>query len=158
MPSPLLPTDISPKSYTIKSKHNVLKSESLSGKILTRKIGGQRFEFTLVFPPMTRSQFSPIHAFLMEQEGMAGIFYIQIPTFSDSPTNAGEYANYNNHNKLYMLTGATTTMPEQITSGGSLVNSGTGVYARVSLARGITEIQYAEDGFVRFEVDLVERL
>ena len=136
MPSPLMPTAITPASYTIISKHNVLRSESVSGKILTRKIGGQRFEFTLAFPPMTRSQFSPIHAFLMEQEGSSGIFYVQIPTFSDSATTAGEYCNYSGSTKLYLIKTDGTTLPAlhgtsvatTYTNAVTIVNSGGNKY------------------------------
>jgi len=111
MPSPILPTTYTPTSYGIKSKVNVLRSEAISGKILTRRVGGQRFEFSLAFQPMTREQFSPIHAFLMEQEGSQGIFYIQIPTFSNSATAAGEYVNYSGSTKLFMLKSDGTTLP-----------------------------------------------
>ena len=157
MPSPLLPTSPAPVSYHIKSKVNNLRSESLSGKILTRKVGGQRFEATLAFPPMNRGDFNEIHAFLMEREGSNGIFYIQIPTFGDTHGVAGEYINYDNHTKTYMVkTGGVDTYPDQIVTGGTVVSNVT--YMRVSLRNDVQMIEYGTDGTVRLEIDVVERL
>lgn len=157
MPSPLLPTSPAPVSYNIKSKVNNLRSESLSGKILTRKVGGQRFEATLVFPPMNRGDFNEIHAFLMEREGPSGIFYIEIPTFGDTHGVAGEYINYDNHTKTYMVkTGGVDTYPDQIVTGSTTVTSTT--YMRVSLRNDVQVIEYGTDGTVRLEIDVVERL
>lgn len=157
MPSPLLPTSPAPVSYNIKSKVNNLRSESLSGKILTRKVGGQRFEATLVFPPMNRGAFNEIHAFIMEQEGSSGIFYIEIPTFGDTHGVAGEYINYSNHTKTYMVkTGGVDTYPDQLVTGGTVVSNVT--YMRVSLRNDVQVIEYGTDGTVRLEIDVVERL
>ena len=157
MPSPLLPTSPAPVSYKIQSKTNVLKSESLSGKILTRKVGGQRFEATLVFPPMNRGEFNAIHAFLMEQEGSSGIFYIEIPTFGSTHGATGEYVNFNNHDKMYLVkSDGVDTMPDPIVSGGTTVSGAT--YMRVSLKNSVQVIEYGSDGVVRLEIDVEERI
>ena len=157
MPSPLLPISPAPISYNIRSKVNNLRSESLSGKVLTRKIGGQRFEATLTFPPMNRGAFNEIHAFLMEREGSNGIFYIEIPTFGDTHGATGEYINYNNHTKTYMVkSGGVDTYPDQLVSGGTAVSNVT--YMRVSLRNNVQVIEYGQDGTVRLEIDVEERL
>jgi len=157
MPSPLLPTSPAPVSYKITSKVNTLKSESLSGHIRTRKVGGQRFEATLVFPPMNRGAFNEIHAFLMEQEGSNGIFYIEIPTFGTTHGVAGEYVNFSNHTKTYMVkTGGVDTLPDVLVTGGSTVSGVT--YMRVSLRNSVQMIEYGQDGTVRLEIDVEERL
>lgn len=155
MPTPLLPVSPEPASFKITSKVNTLKSESLSGKILTRKIGGQRFEATLVYPPMTRSEFSPIHAFLMEQAGMSGVFFIKIPVFGTSSTGVGEYYNYTNSTKLYMRKTNGGDYPIKLGGGSAVTNN---VYMRVSLKSDIQSIEYGRDGLVRFEIDVMERL
>lgn len=156
MPSPLLPVSPVPVSYTLRSKVKTLKSEALSGKILTRKIGGQRFEATLVYPPMTRTQFAPIHTFLMEQAGMSGLFYIKIPVFGATAGAAGEYYNYDNSTKLYMCKTDGGDYPTKLVSGGTAeINN---VYMRVSLKSDVQSIEYGRDGLVRFEIDVMERL
>lgn len=157
MPSPLLPTSPEPVSYRISSKVNTLKSESLSGKILTRNVGGQRFEATLVFPPMNQGSFNALHAFLMEKEGSNGIFYIKLPVFGDTHGAAGEYVNYDNHTKTYMVkTGGSDVFPDRVVSGGSIVPNET--YMRVSLKNSVQVIEYGPDGTVRLEIDVEERV
>tara|TARA_B110000977_G_scaffold185289_1_gene249963 strand:+ start:576 stop:1046 length:471 start_codon:yes stop_codon:yes gene_type:complete len=156
MPSPLLPTSPAPVSYRITSKVNTLKSESLSGHILTRNVGGQRFEATLVFPPMNRGAFNEIHAFLMERDA-SSIFYVEIPTYGTTHGVAGEYINYNNHSKMYMVkTGGVDTYPDQLVTGGTVVSNVT--YLRCSLRNSVQVIEYGTDGTVRLEIDVVERI
>lgn len=157
MPTPLLPTSPAPVSYKIKSKVNNLRSESLSGKILTRKVGGQRFEATLVYPPMNKGSFNAIHAFLMEQEGQSGTFYIEIPTFGPTHGLPGEYVNYNNHSKMYMVgSNGVDTYPDPIVTGGTVVSNVT--YMHVSLKNSVQVIEYGTDGTVRIEIDVEERI
>jgi len=157
MPSPLLPTNPAPVSYRITSRVNTLKSESLSGRILTRNVGGQRFECTLVFPPMNRGAFNDIHAFIMEQEGANGIFYVEIPTYGTSHGIAGEYVNYSNHTKMYMVkSNGVDTYPDQIVTGGTVVSNVT--YLRCSLRNSVQVIEYGADGTVRLEIDVLERI
>ncbi len=157
MSSLLLPVSPEPISYKISSKVNTLQSESLSGKILTRKVGGQRFEATLVFPPMQRESFSAIHAFLMEREGANGIFYVKIPVFGTTPGAAGEYINYSNSTKLYMVkSDGVNTYPDQLIAGGTVEMNN--VSLRCSLKSNVQIIEYGTDGTVRIEIDVVERI
>ena len=155
MPTPVLPTSPQPVSYKITSKVHVLKSESLSGHIRTRKVGGQRFEATLVYPPMNKNAFNEIHAFLMSQEGSAGIFYVQLPTFGEVPGGPGEYFNKTNHSKLYMHKGDGAAYPDLLYAGGT---EATETYMRCALKNSIQVIEYKPDGTVRIEIDLEERL
>ena len=157
MPTPLLPESPAPISYEIRSKTNTIKSESLSGKILTRKVGGQRFEMKLVYPPMQRQEFGQIISFLNEQDGQNGIFYIRIPTLSGSEGSTGEYVNYDNHTKLYQVaSNGVDTIPDTLVAWGNVVTST--VYMRVSLTNDIQTVSYGPDGTVRIEIDVVERI
>lgn len=157
MPTPLLPESPAPVSYEIRSKTNTLRSESLSGKILTRKVGGQRFEATLVYPPMQKQQFGEIIAFLNEQDGQNGIFYVRIPTLSGSEGSTGEYVNYDNHTKLYQVaSNGVDTIPDTLVTGGNVVTNA--VYMRASLTSDVQVVSYGNDGTVRIEIDIVERI
>jgi len=157
MPTPLLPESPAPVSYEIRSKTNTLSSESLSGKIITRKIGGQRFEMKLVYPPMQKTDFGTIISFLNEQDGKNGIFYIRIPTLSGSQGSAGEYVNYDNHTKTYQVaSNGVDTIPDTLIAGGNVVTST--VYMRVSLTNDVQTVSYGPDGTVRIEIDVVERI
>ena len=157
MPSPLLPESPAPVSYEIRSKTNTLKSESLSGKILTRKVGGQRFEMRQVYPPMQKQEFGQLKSFLNEQDGQNGIFYVRIPTLSGSEGSTGEYVNYSNHTKLYQVaSNGVDTIPATLVSGGNVVTNT--VYMRASLTNDVQVVSYGPDGTVRIEIDLVERI
>lgn len=107
-------------------------SESKSGRKQVRNRGGHRWQFTAVFPPMTRSAFSPVMAFIESQEGMLGTFQVTIPILSSTSgtvsgtaaasasasvgaksvsidgitgtLKAGNFVKFANHSKVYMLT------------------------------------------------------
>ncbi len=66
------------------SQYFNLSSETISGRIQVRNIGGQRFSFTASYPPMTRTEFQPVIAFIMKQRGKAETFTIVLPEISDA--------------------------------------------------------------------------
>ena len=66
------------------SQYFNLSSQTISGRIQVRNIGGQRFSFTASYPPMTRTEFQPVIAFIMKQRGMAETFTIVLPEISDA--------------------------------------------------------------------------
>lgn len=66
------------------SQYFNLSSETISGRIQVRNIGGQRFSFTASYPPMTRAEFQPVIAFIMKQRGKAETFTIVLPEISDA--------------------------------------------------------------------------
>lgn len=68
-----------------KLKHYQVKSESLNGRIQVRSIGASRREFTVSFPPMSKTEFEPIYEFIAAQQGMLETFSIAIP----DPTTPG---------------------------------------------------------------------
>ncbi len=109
-----------------------LSSQSISGRTQVRNIGGQRFEFSAEYPPLTRAEFAPIQAFIMAQRGMAETFQIVLPSISSKSGNAtgtvrangaesigatsvtidgltgtlkaGDVIKFNSHSKVYMIT------------------------------------------------------
>ena len=113
------------------SRHYNLSSETISGRTQVRNIGGQRWEFSASYPPLTRSQFAPVNAFIMGQRGMAETFTIVLPEISSRSGNAsgsvqtsaseaigqatisidglsgtlkaGDVIKFDNHSKVYMI-------------------------------------------------------
>lgn len=71
-------------SANFRSEFFNLRSQTISGRTQVRNIGGQRFSFTAAYPPMTRTEFSPVMGFLMAQRGMAETFTIVLPEVSSS--------------------------------------------------------------------------
>jgi len=120
------------QSIGFRSQHYNLSSESVSGRTQVRNIGGQRFEFSASYSSLKRSEFAPVHAFIMSQRGMAETFTIVLPEISSQTGNAagsvltsvdeaigqttisidgltgtlkaGDMIKFDNHSKVYMIT------------------------------------------------------
>ena len=125
------PTTPVPRSAKISSQQNTIVSVTSSGRKQARQIDGQRFTITLQYPPMSRSEFSPIKAFIMKQRSQLVSFTVIPPatesdaqgTASGTPTGtasagatsitlggsgsgtlkAGDFIKFANHNKVYMV-------------------------------------------------------
>jgi hypothetical protein len=127
-----LPTTPKFSALTFRTKNFNLKTESVSGRVQVRGIGGQRFEFTAVYPPMSRADFAPVYAFIMQQRGMLETFTVT-PTKISASTGAasgtvttsgstasgatsatitgltgtlkaGDFIKFATHSKVYMIT------------------------------------------------------
>jgi hypothetical protein len=119
------------QAINLKSTHNNLKSTTISGRTQVRTIGGQKWEFSAKYNPMTRAEFQPVFAFVTSQQGSLGTFTIVPPVIgSTSGTatgtalvngatsagatsvpvdgftgtiKAGDFVKFG-HNKVYMVT------------------------------------------------------
>jgi hypothetical protein len=69
-------------SASISSQQNTIVSTTTSGRRQARQIDGQRFRMTISFPPMTRTEFSPINAFIIKQRSQLETFTYSPPTIS----------------------------------------------------------------------------
>lgn len=128
------PTSPAASSVKITSASPTLTSVTHSLKRQARSRGGQRWAIEATFPPLSRSDFAPVWAFAVSQQG-------QYETFTYSPTvygsssgtatgtllvnnlagyaagtstiasdgltgtlKAGDFIKFNGHDKVYMLT------------------------------------------------------
>ena len=71
-------------AINLKSNQKTLLSETDSGKTFRRQVQGQRFSFTVAYPPMTRAEFAPVMAFMMKQRNRKENFTV---TCFPIPTN-----------------------------------------------------------------------
>ena len=78
------PTSPVPKDASIGSVQNTIVSVTTSGRVQTRQIDGQKFSITLDYPPMSRSNFAPIKAFIMKQRARLNTFTVIPPIVSDA--------------------------------------------------------------------------
>jgi hypothetical protein len=74
-------------AINFKSNQKTLLTETDSGKTFRRQIQGQKFSFTVAYPPMTRSEFAPIMAFIMKQRARKENFTVTMPSFLDAQGN-----------------------------------------------------------------------
>ena len=63
------PTSPKFQSLAVSSNQSTFVSRSISGRRQSRQIGGQYWRLRASFPPMTRTQFAPIYAFVIAQRG-----------------------------------------------------------------------------------------
>ena len=70
-----------------KNNQKTLFSETDSGKTFRRQVQGQRFSFTVQYPPMTRAEFAPIMAFIMKQRSRKEDFTVTMPSYFNAQGN-----------------------------------------------------------------------
>lgn len=75
------------ETINLQSNQKTLFSETDSGKSFRRQIQGQRFSFTISYPPMKRSDFAPIMAFIMKQRNRKEDFTITMPSYLNAQGN-----------------------------------------------------------------------
>ena len=75
------------EAINLHSNQKTLFSETDSGKSFRRQIQGQRFSFTISYPPMKRSDFAPIMAFIMKQRSRQEDFTITMPSYFNAQGN-----------------------------------------------------------------------
>jgi hypothetical protein len=74
-------------SVNLSSNQKTLFSETDSGKTFRRQVQGQKFSFTVKYPPMKRSEFAPIMAFIMKQRARKENFTITMPSYLNALGN-----------------------------------------------------------------------
>jgi len=126
------PTTPEFQAINLESRHNNVMSETVSGRMQVRTLGGQRWSFTAKYNPMTREEFQPVFAFVMGQQGRFGTFTIVPPVIGDASGDvsgtalvnattaagatsvamdgitgtikAGDFIKFASHSKVYMVT------------------------------------------------------
>ena len=74
-------------AFNIKSNQKTLVSQTDSGKTYRRQIDGQRWSFTVSYPLMTRANFQPIMAFIIQQRSQKESFTITFPSYLNATGN-----------------------------------------------------------------------
>ena len=75
------------EAIDLQINQKTLFSETDSGKSFRRQIQAQRFSFTVSYPPMKRSDFAPIMAFIIKQRSRQEDFTITMPSYLDARGN-----------------------------------------------------------------------
>ena len=74
-------------AFNIKSNQKTLVSQTDSGKTYRRQIDGQRWSFTVSYPLMTRANFQPTMAFIIQQRSQKESFTITFPSYLNATGN-----------------------------------------------------------------------
>ena len=78
------PTTPEFKSMNFSSEQKTITSTTDSGKMFSVQIDGQRFKFSASYPPMSRSDFAPVLAFIMKQRSQKETFQIALPDLKNA--------------------------------------------------------------------------
>ena len=125
------PTSPEFASVGFASEQKTITSTTDSGKMFSVQVDGQRFKFSASYPPMRRSEFAPVYAFIMKQRSQKETFQIALPDLKNAKgdlsgvveTNgtasagdtsvtvdgmtgtlkAGDFVKFNGHSKVYMV-------------------------------------------------------
>ena len=125
------PTTPEFRSLNFASEQKTLTSTTDSRKMLSTQVDGQRFKFSATYPPMSRSDFAPVLAFIMKQRSQKETFQISLPDIKNAKgnvsgtvlvknahsagdttitvdaitgtLNAGDLVKFEGHNKVYMV-------------------------------------------------------
>ena len=74
-------------AINIKSNQKTLISQTDSGKTFRRQIDGQKWSFTVSYPLMTRANFQPTMAFIIQQRSQKESFTITFPSYLNATGN-----------------------------------------------------------------------
>ncbi len=125
------PTSPEFRSINFASEQKTKTSTTDSGKIFSTQVDGQKFKFSATYPPMSRSDFAPVLAFIMKQRSQKETFQISLPDLKNAKGNvsgtvlvknahtagdttitvdamtgtlkAGDLVTFAGHNKVYMV-------------------------------------------------------
>ena len=78
------PTTPEFSSIGFSSEQKTITSTTDSGKMFAVQIDGQRFKFSASYPPMNRSEFAPVIAFVMKQRSQKETFQISLPDLKNA--------------------------------------------------------------------------
>ena len=81
------PTSPEFRSMRFKSEQKTKVSTTDSGKMFSTQVDGQRFKFSATYPPMSRSDFAPVLAFIMKQRSQKETFQISLPDLKNAKGN-----------------------------------------------------------------------
>ena len=125
------PTTPEFRSIGFSSEQKTITSTTDSGKMFSVQIDGQRFKFSASYPPMNRSEFAPVYAFVMKQRSQKETFQIALPDLQNAKGDvsgtvlvngahsagdttidvdgmtgtlkAGDFVKFAGHSKVYMV-------------------------------------------------------
>ena len=81
------PTSPEFRSINFSSEQKTKTSMTDSGKIFSTQVDGQKFKFSATYPPMSRSDFAPVLAFIMKQRTQKETFQISLPDLKNAKGN-----------------------------------------------------------------------
>lgn len=112
-------------SVKIEGEYKTMSDQTNSGRLVSRSNGYHAWKVDITYNPMTRAEFNPVSAFLMEKQGKLRPFYVtlpqhaasQNPSFSSTLTFAGQTAAGATY---FMVNGLAATSPPETPQPGDM--------------------------------------
>lgn len=73
-------------SVKLGSDHKIMTDRTNSGRITQRSHAYQKFTIDITYNPMTKEEFLPVYAFLLERRTTLEPFYVQLPQYRGQTT------------------------------------------------------------------------
>lgn len=70
-------------SVKLSSEHKISNNRTNSGKVLSIQTGGHQWNIEITYNPMLRSEFEPIHNFLIQKRGQLSPFFVKLPQYQE---------------------------------------------------------------------------
>ena len=71
-------------STQLTSKQPVMQNRTNSGRVVSRAIAGHTWEINIRYNDLTKAEFNPIYAFLIQKVGKLNPFYVALPQYQQS--------------------------------------------------------------------------
>lgn len=68
-------------SVKLSSDQPIMRDRTRSGRLVSRAVSYHLWNIDISYNPMTKSQFNPIYAFLLEKQGSLKPFFVQLPQY-----------------------------------------------------------------------------
>jgi|TARA_R100000030_G_scaffold62773_3_gene47548 hypothetical protein len=126
------PTSPTFRAIGFSSEQKTITSTTDSGKMFSVQVDGQRWKFSASYPPMTRSTFAPVYAFIIKQRGQKETFTIVPPVISNAQGNVSGTVLVNGSHTAGDTTIAVDAMTGTLKAGDLIKFSHSKVYMVVS--------------------------
>jgi len=71
-------------SVSLKSVFPAQTTRTNSGSVIVRNIAGHKWDISISYNPLLRSQFEPMYAFLLQKKGSVSHFFVSLPQYKQS--------------------------------------------------------------------------
>lgn len=88
------------KSVTLKSEQKIMRDRTNSGRVITRSHAYHKWIVDITYNSLTKAEFHPVYAFLLEKQGSLKPFFVELPQYrsqgpsdktTDAAADAGKY-------------------------------------------------------------------
>lgn len=118
------PTDPGFSTVGFKMNNLVKQTQTVSGRTTRVAVGTTLWSGTLVFPPMTLTEFKPIQGFVALAQGSLNEFDIVIPTVSDSTSINAPYLGSINVDASHAVGDTAINVDSDLGGAGNILKAG----------------------------------